>query len=1087
MQRALVDLAREVAAVSGCFAPDDLCRAVGLQHPSETRRDFLGQISRDIGEVTSPAPGAARRYGWILSPDQRRSTLRQFLTQTQLDQVLEHAPTPWQDDLFGQALHRLLAGDEVAITRPRTTDDDDSLLRHLRRNAALLDAVQFVRVVPMLDTKAMEDLETEVKRQIQDIQKRRDLANGQPTRHFGYRNVRRRLSNFLRGKTVDTRPVLLTGTGGIGKSALVARLLQDWQTRQDAPITVILDFDRPQLKSGSPIQIAREILNQLATGVRRAIEPAAEAEAMSRTLRDLRSRLLTTDTFGDLRDHVSQAAALETMFPEWFQGDWAAKLRDYPIALALDSFEAVDRQGGQVVIQILNVELWLRAHLAGLRTVLSGRAAPLSGEELNRRFGPASRRIELEGLSLEAGAKLLEQKDNSLSTKAAPPVLTDPALRLQVSELLDGHPLALQIFVSYARGHQGDIDGLVDSLKQDEGFRAEFAHRFLYERILERIDDPEMRKLAHPGLVLRQINDDLIRFVLAGPCLGLPDGTLPSEEQAARLGQKLKDEYWLVDEDEPPFALRHRADVRRMMVAGLFAGPRAGDTPQDRARKTELRRDALAVCAAARDYFLNGPPREAGAEPMERWAALDEALREVQALHYSAFVAPEDPPAFDAATARALDLSLGEDLETLPPAWRARVKIHLDRVLTREEAAHVPEDLREKAEAQEFTAAVQHGLSAAEEEFSTVSAASRKRAARGPKVEAHEDRYRAEGADWRSASRLSRDIQRTFAAARFDEVAELGAKYIEALGDQSLEEAEADNAEALTRGFWRQSLWQCLLVAGTNIDRSDMAISARNFVGSFDGYQSLVMAIHNFSADLTLGEMAFDYLRTASFRSYVDSYRLSESPLDDWLGRNSSLASLTGEPGSGSAAAPRSPRALALAAGRIGAEEEFASLFEAAPDLAGRIEKFWAQGAVGLSEIAALYRQFGEDEDIVKLLQSERLPHSDTAFRMFRGLNPDLYPPLRHILDDQEGEITVRLAQALSERARHWPRELRPEVVHGYTGRQSSNLIEAADQCGELGTLCAFLAEFDPRAATVHEMYDRLSDWFFPFARELQA
>lgn len=1080
MQRALVDLAREVAAVSGCFEPDDLCRAIGLKRWSETRRAFLGQISWDIAEVTSSAPGGPRRYGWILSPDQRRSTLRQFLTQTQLDQVLEHAPTPWHDDLFGQALHRLLSGHDVAFTRPRATDHDESLLEHLRQNAALLDAVQFVRVVPVLDKSVMDRLETEVKRQIQDIQKRRDLASGQPTRHFGYRNVRRRLSNFLRGKTVDNRPVLLTGTGGIGKSALLARLLQDWQTRQDAPITVILDFDRPQLKSGSPIQIAREILNQLAAGVRRAIEPADEAEAMSKTLRDLRGRLLTTDTFGEMRDHVSQAAALETMFPEWFHGDWAAKLRDYPIALALDSFEAVDRQGGQVVTQILNVELWLRNHLTGLRTVLSGRAAPLSGDELNHRFGPASRRIELRGLSLETGAQLLEQEDNSLATDEKPAVLTNPILRLQVSELLDGHPLALRIFVQYARGHQGDIVGLVDSLKQDEGFRAEFAHRFLYERILERIDDPEMRKLAHPGLVLRQINDDLIRFVLAGPCLGLPDGTLPSEEQAARLGQKLKDEYWLVDEDEPPFTLRHRADVRRMMVAGLFAGPRTGDTPQDRDRKTALRRDALAVCTAARDYFLNGPPRQAGAEPMARWAELDEELREVQALHYAAFVSPADPPAFDVRMARALDLSLGEDLETLPPAWRARVKIHLDRVLTREEAAHVPEDLREKAESQEFTAAVQHGLSAAEEEFSIVSAASKKRA---PDIEALQDRYRPEGSEWLSASRLSRDIQRAFAAARFEEVSELGAQYIEALGGQTLDEAEADNAEALTRGFWRQSLWQCLLVAGTGTDTSDMGIAALNYERTFDGYQTLARAIRIHAASLPHVEIVFGPLRNAGFRSYVDSYRLSESSLDDWLGRDLAPAS----PTSGSAAAPRSPRALALAAGRIGAEEEFASLFESVPDLASRIEKFWAQGAVGLSEIAALYRQFGEDEDIAKLLQGERLPHSDTAFRMFRGLNPDLYPPLRHILDDQEGEITVRLAQALSERARHWPRELRPEAVHGYTGRQSSNLVEAADQCGELGTLCAFLAEFDPRAATVREMYDCLSDWFFPFARELQA
>lgn len=1079
MQKALVALAHELGAVSGCFEPDALCEALGLGNRPDLRREVLGDLSLDVTEVTCPAPDAPPRYGWMLSPDRRRAALRQLLTSAQVKQALDQAPPPWPDDAFGEMMHRILRTGHADIARPRSTDDDNRLLVLLRRNAALLDAVQFLRAVPALDRTTLEQQETEAKRQIQEIQKRRDLAIVLPRRHFGYDNVRRRLSHFLRGNTVDTRPVLLTGTGGIGKSAVLARLMQDWQSRKDAPITVILDFDRPQLKAGAPVPIAREILNQLATGVRRTITPATEGEEISRALREIRSSLTSIDTQGRQRDHGAQSQLLETMIPGWFQGEWARLLRDQPIALALDSFEAVDRQGGRVVTYILDVERQLQQQLSGLRTVLSGRAEPLTGKALDTRFGPPSRRITLTGLTVEAGADLLAEEDCRLSNEANPPVLTDADLRRQVSDLLNGHPLALLIFVQYARGHAGDIVGLVASLESDEGFRSEFAHRFLYERILERISDPELRKLAHPGLVLRQINTDLIRFVLAAPCLGLPEDVVPDQARAEALREKLENEYWLVEQGDPPFELRHRADVRRMMVAGLFAGPRDKDTAADRKRKEELRRDALAVCAAAQRYFLEGPPAAAGPEAQARWAAIDEGVRQVQALHYQAFLSPDAPPDFDDRVARALDLSLGEDLETLPPAWRARVKVLLGRALTSDEALDLSDEaLMELAEKQEFSAASQHGLSTADEEFNTVSRASEERAA-VPGVKAHEDVYRPDGSDWRSASRLSRDIQRAYAAARFDEVADLGPHYIEALQAQTSEEEQEDFNEAIQRGFWRHALWQFLLVAEAQkipLDIEELGLLEV-------GLRPLVAAVAFGSVTPGLAERTgANPSRLAPFRSYIDSYRMAARSLDPWLGRVGHF-----EPSEAEGAIAPSPRALALAAGRLGSEHEFGSLFEAMPDLVGRLEKFWGQGEVGISDIAALYRQFGEDEDLARLLQSERLPQTDTAFRMFRGLNPDLYPPLRHILDDQEGEIIVRLAMAMSERARHWPRELRPAAMSGYSSRQSATLVEAADQCGELRTLCAFVAEFDPRAAVVAEMYDGLTDWFFPFARELAS
>ena len=1101
MREALIDLAHELSAVCGCYEPDELCDALGVDGRPDLRNDVLGALSRGVTEVLCPAPGAAPRYGWMLAPDPRNAALRRFLTRAQLDQALDLAPPPWADDLFGQVLHQLLAGARVEVARPRSSDDETRLLTHLRHNAAILDAVQFARAVPALNGSPLETLESEAKRQIQEVQKWRDLVIVLPRRHFGYDNVRRRLSRFLRGKTKDTRPLLLTGTGGIGKSAVLARLLQDWQTRRDAPITVILDFDRPQLKSGAPFQIAREILNQIAVGVTRTLEPPEAAANVSKQLRARRAALSSTDLMGEVRDHGAQADFLESQLPGWFRGDWAHGLRSQPIALAFDSFEAVDRQGGEVVRLILAVEEQFRRELPGLRCVLSGRAEPLEGDELDDRFGPASRRIALDGLSVEAGAQLIEEEDRRLSEEDMqrkgldrPPVLTDESLRHTVSRLLKGHPLALLIFVQYARGHDGDIADLIADLEEDgaEAFRSEFAHRFLYERILDRIDDPELRSLAHPGLVLRQINTDLIRFVLAVPCLGLPEGTVLPLSKAEALREKLENEYWLVEPGEPPFDLRHRADVRRMMVAGLFADPREADTATDRKRKERLRADALAVCSAARDYFRLGPPDGADQGARQRWEKMDPEMRDLQALYYEAFLSPREVPEFDAVTARALDLSLGEDLDTLPAAWRARVNVLLGRVLSKEEAFDLGDDLRELAEKQEFTSAAQHGLSTADEDFTTVSEASESRAADPLGVRTHEDVYRPDGSDWRSASRLSRDIQRAFAAARFAEVADLASRYFEALEYRSLDEAEEDQNNALQRGYWRHPTWQCLLVAASGVEVERIADAARAYLVASSQrpipFQSVVRLTAG-QTDPFRRRLEVEVIQGPSFRSYIDAYRMSNIAPQGWLARFAGTADLNSiiDDSDNKDVIACSPRALSLAAGRAGrAEEEFGALFEAAPDLAGRLEKFWAHDAPGISDITDLYRQFGEEEDLTRLLASDAMPQTDLAHRMFRGLNPDLYPPLRRVLEEQEGEVVLRLAEALAQRARHWPEELRMSALSGYSRNQSATLVEVADQCGELGTLCACLAEFDSRAGTVREMFDSLTAWFFPFARDLE-
>src|ERR1019366_7593902 len=84
---------------------------------------------------------------------------------------------------------------------------------------------------------------------------------------------------------------------------------------------------------------------------------------------------------------------------------------------------------------------------------------------------------------------------------------------------------------------------------------------WLYKRILDRIADPNVRALAHPGLVVRRLTADVIRYVLAGPCnVDVPDDAR-AREMFDACSQEVSLLSWNADG-----SLEHRADIRREML-----------------------------------------------------------------------------------------------------------------------------------------------------------------------------------------------------------------------------------------------------------------------------------------------------------------------------------------------------------------------------------------------------------------------------------------------------------------------------------------------------------------------------------------
>jgi hypothetical protein len=85
----------------------------------------------------------------------------------------------------------------------------------------------------------------------------------------------------------------------------------------------------------------------------------------------------------------------------------------------------------------------------------------------------------------------------------------------------------------------------------------------LHARIVEHLEDPDLGKIASPGLIVRRIDANVIREVLAGPC----DLDL-SSRSAESLFDLLRDEVSLVEPVDFE-TVRHRPDVRAIMLSSL--------------------------------------------------------------------------------------------------------------------------------------------------------------------------------------------------------------------------------------------------------------------------------------------------------------------------------------------------------------------------------------------------------------------------------------------------------------------------------------------------------------------------------------
>jgi hypothetical protein len=564
--------------------------------------DFLMEDCRRV-------QGPDGKPHWALTDLIRRRTLRDLGAEG-ARRTLRAAKKAPADDVQS-ALHRHL--DVSAAV-------DGSASMTTIPTAADLQAVRWLTgVVPGLPNLATLEAERGLQELIGPL--RSFTADG----FYGRKQELARLAEHLRDD--HGLPLVISGVGGVGKSTLIAKFVTDAVDQTTGLLVGYLNFDRGALAADRPAQLLAEVLRQV------VLQSPVYQKRAKPLIEDLRYQE-AYDVQGVGRSSQASAPTVRTDISRGLFSQAAKVLQracPHGLLVMLDTFEEVQRQRITDVFVLWQFLHELRRLVPLTRLVISGRA-------LEAGFGAdfVAEVLELGELDEAAAMHMLMK---------APGVHVSQDLARRTIDLVSRNPLSLRLAIDILRKSDHD-DPLLDLELQEGQIQGQ-----LYRRILKHIEDPNVREIAHPGLVVRVVTPDVIRYVLARPC-GI---AVPDDDTALRLYNQLEREATLVHSDNQ--ALRHRGDVRKLMLPSL-----------EREAKTKV----VKIHRAAVRYYRSEAGVAARGEELYHRLMLEQSVRTLNNYW--------DPDALP---------SLLHSIDELPPSgqvylWsQSQGRVHLDEQVVR--------------------------------------------------------------------------------------------------------------------------------------------------------------------------------------------------------------------------------------------------------------------------------------------------------------------------------------------------------------------------------------------------------------------
>ena len=370
---------------------------------------------------------------------------------------------------------------------------------------------------------------------------------GRPTAGAGPR-VRRVTSIY------EQPPLLIYGPGGAGKSTLVASFVLDYIDAEDGdrfPFAY-LSFDRSELRLEQPLSLLADAAAQLGALFPAVADDASRLAGAARSL--VAAAVVRVSDRRSTKGASSHVLAWESSDEQILVTRFASLVeqavgtRDVPNVWVLDTFEVAQRQAPTAIDRLWSFLDRLQGACPRLRVVLCGRA-PVSDH--------ATVDLPLGELDPVAAAEMLRQQLDGLD-------LPKMFLR-RIVTAVSAQPVSLRIAVLYIRAAATGGASSFDTAEKRRdlllSLSASEVEGVLYRRILDHVEDDDVRRIAHPGLALRRVTPEAIQAILARPCgLGRVD-----RAQAQHLFYALSRELSLVEPDSSE-GLRVRPVIRRVML-----------------------------------------------------------------------------------------------------------------------------------------------------------------------------------------------------------------------------------------------------------------------------------------------------------------------------------------------------------------------------------------------------------------------------------------------------------------------------------------------------------------------------------------
>lgn len=511
--------------------------------------------------------------------------------------------------------------------------------------AELLEPLRFlIRWDPVSKTDAFFGRETELRqlRKFVDVLASQSLLE----------SVQRGYSRFVDD---ESRALVLSGIGGVGKSTLLAKFLVD-HAADKVPATRLvfsyLDFDRAAISGVQPATLLLELLRQLASQLPQ-VRPALD----------------------QLRTQVQENVATVAALPSFSGNDASSALAGMPrelidrsqmnlylellarslndvhnervMLIVLDTFEEVQLLGDEATVRV-------EGFIEDLLRVMPHMRVLIAGRDEAEGFFKAAARLALKGFGDKPSRRAF------LETRGVPRKLSE-----QIAAQAGGRPLALLLaarLVSEFNEQSLDLSWMERfKVRLDETL----TEGILYERILQHIPDERLRKIAHPGLILRRLDADAIVHVLA-PTLGLGDLSLEAAEQLLALLRRQRDLVRI----EPDGSVVHRPDVRGQMLQLM--------TLRDPGLVERLHLVAIEYYRARQSAAIGAQARtQAGIEEIYHLLCLGQYLERVLKLW-----------------SPAARLSLGRSVDEIAnPNGRLALRVLLNRTVGIVESKELPQQL----------------------------------------------------------------------------------------------------------------------------------------------------------------------------------------------------------------------------------------------------------------------------------------------------------------------------------------------------------------------------------------------------------